>query len=77
MSFWVSPGINADWMEAKGDRACLVEPRPTKPSLRAPHTEKHVAADLEKDGDFLFGKTELIGAQFPAPGTWIGLQPAE
>ncbi|RDW74888.1 hypothetical protein BP6252_06030 [Coleophoma cylindrospora] len=74
MTFWVSPGINADHMAAVDGRACLVEPIPKKPSLYAPPTDRHVAANLTVDGGFLFGKQELIGTQYPAPGTFIGLQ---
>lgn len=76
MLFWVSPGINADHMRAVGGRACLVFPVPQSPSYTPPHTERHVIANLTVDGDFLFGRQELIGTQFPAPGTFIGLQPA-
>jgi hypothetical protein len=74
MTFWVSPGINADYMHAVDGRACLVDPRPDTPSLTPPPTERHVAANLTVDGDFLFGRQELIGTQYPAPGTQLGLQ---
>jgi hypothetical protein len=70
MTFWVSPGINADRMQAVDGRACLVTPTPETP------TERHITADLVKDGGFLFGRQELIGTQYPEPGTQIGLQPA-
>ncbi|KAF9871879.1 hypothetical protein CkaCkLH20_10511 [Colletotrichum karsti] len=76
MTFWISPGINADHMAAVDGRACLVEPTPETPSLIPPPTEKHVIADLGKDGHFLFGDKELIGTTYPAPGTWEGLQSA-
>ena len=46
-----------------------------EPSLYAPRVERVVEADLVNDRDFVFGKQELIGAQFPAPGELIGLQP--
>ncbi|VUC37252.1 unnamed protein product [Clonostachys rosea] len=77
MTFWVSPGINADHMEVIDGRACLIEPTPDKNSLIPPQTDRYVAADLAKDGGFLFGNRELIGTQYPAPGTWEGLQPSE
>jgi hypothetical protein len=76
MTFWVSPGINADHMQAVDGRACLVTPTPETPSEFPPPTERHVTADLAKDGGFLFGQQELIGTQYPEPGTQIGLQPA-
>ncbi|RSL61911.1 hypothetical protein CEP54_005983 [Fusarium duplospermum] len=75
MLFWVSPGINADHMHLVDGRPCLVHPRPTKPSLYAPRTERNVDADMVNDSVFLFGRQELIGAEFPAPGESMGLQP--
>lgn len=77
MIFWVSPGINANYAKAVDGRQCLVNPVPNGPSLYPPPTDRHVIADLEKDGDFLFGHQELIGTTYPSPGTWVGLQPAE
>ncbi|KAJ3543177.1 hypothetical protein NM208_g3712 [Fusarium decemcellulare] len=77
MMLWVSPGINADYARVVDGRECLVDPRPDKPSLYPPVTDRHVIADLEKDGDFLFGQQELIGTKYPSPGTWVGLQPSE
>ncbi|KAH6720615.1 hypothetical protein BKA61DRAFT_652022 [Leptodontidium sp. MPI-SDFR-AT-0119] len=73
MTFWVSPGINAHYMEARDGRACLVDPQPTVPSLTPPEMERHVVANLTKDGLFLFGRQELDGTSFPAPGTLEGL----
>lgn len=75
MVFWVSPGINADYMHVIDGRVCRVQPTPMEPSLYAPRVERVVEADLVNDRDFVFGKQELIGAQFPAPGELIGLQP--
>lgn len=75
MLFWVSPGINADHMHVVDGRPCLVQPTPTKPSLYAPHIERVVDADIVNDATFLFGRQELIGAQFPDPGELVGLQP--
>lgn len=76
MTLWISPGINADSMEVVDGRACLVESRPDKPSPTPPHTDRHVPADLAdpKENSFLFGKTELFGTTYPAPGTFEGLQ---
>nr|WCO08185.1 RNase T2 protein [Pestalotiopsis microspora] len=75
MVFWISPGINADHMQLVDGRPCLVQPTPGSPSMYAPHTERHVDADLANDREFLFGDQELTGFQFPAPGELIGLQP--
>ncbi|KAJ4208231.1 hypothetical protein NW759_013666 [Fusarium solani] len=77
MTFWTSPGINADHMEVVDGRACLIDPPPDGPSLIPPPTDRHVIADLAKDGHFLFGNRELIGTAYPAPGTWEGLQSPE
>lgn len=60
-------------MEARDGRACLVDPQPTVPSLTPPEMERHVVANLTKDGLFLFGRQELDGTSFPAPGTLEGL----
>ena len=65
MSFWVSPGINAHYMEARDGRACLVDPQPDVPSEIPPQMERHVKADLQRDGGFLFGRQELDGTGFP------------
>lgn len=75
MTFWVSPGINADHMQAVDGRACLVDPIPSTPSRFPPVTERRHLADMDVDGKFLFGDLELIGTQFPQPGAEIGLQP--
>lgn len=77
MTFWTSPGINADHMEVVDGRACLIHSPPDEPSLIPPPTDRHVIADLAKDGHFLFGDRELIGTAYPAPGTWEGLQSPE
>lgn len=76
MTFWTSPGINADHMVVVDGRACLFEQPPEQPSLTPPRTDRHVLADLVKDGHFLFGEREIIGNVYPAPGTWVGLQPS-
>lgn len=73
MLFWISPGINADYMHAVDGRACMVNPIPTTPSEYAPLTDRRFSADLTKDRDFLFGHQELTGSTFPAPGTELGL----
>lgn len=74
MTFWVSPGINADHMHAIDGRACQIRPAPKTPSRFPPKTERRHLADMAVDGQFLFGNLELIGTQFPLPGTEIGLQ---
>lgn len=74
MVFWISPGINADYMEVVDGRVCMVQPTPSEPSLYAPHMERHVDADLVNDAHMLFGDQELNGVQFPAPGELLGLQ---
>ncbi|KAH6638496.1 hypothetical protein C7974DRAFT_307458 [Boeremia exigua] len=76
MTLWISPGINADYMYAVDNRACLVSPTSTTPSTRPPATERWHPADLNVDRDFLFGKQELTGNTFPAPGTELGVHPA-
>ncbi|KAF5007215.1 hypothetical protein FDECE_6449 [Fusarium decemcellulare] len=75
MVFWVSPGINADYMEVVDGRVCRVQPAPQEPSYYAPRIERVVEADLINDTVFLFGNQELVGIQFPAPGELVGLQP--
>jgi hypothetical protein len=75
MTFWISPGINADHMEVVEGRACLVSPAPEIPSRFPPVTERRHLASMTTDGGFLFGDLEIIGTQFPQPGTEIGLQP--
>lgn len=77
MTFWTSPGINADHMEAVDGRACLIANPSDEPSLIPPPTDRQVPADLAKDGHFLFGNRELFGTRYPAPGTWEGLQSPE
>lgn len=74
MTFWVSPGINADHMHAIDGRACQIRPAPNTPSRFPPETERRHLADMAVDGQFLFGDLELIGTRFPLPGTEIGLQ---
>ncbi|KAM0542564.1 hypothetical protein ACHAPJ_012735 [Fusarium lateritium] len=74
MVFWVTPGINADHMHVVDGRPCLVHPRPTKPSLYAPNSDRVSNADIVKDSAFVFGRQELIGTEFPAPGELVGLQ---
>ncbi|KAI9152342.1 putative FAD-linked oxidoreductase [Paramyrothecium foliicola] len=74
MTFWVSPGINADHMQTIDGRACLISPAPRVTSKYPPKTERRVIADMAKDGEFLFGNLELIGTRFPLPGTEVGLQ---
>ena len=69
MVFWETPGINADHMQSINGRACLVLPPPLTPSALAPPSDRVVTADLAVDGQFLFGSLELIGVEYPAPGT--------
>uniref|UniRef100_A0A8H7TLS1 FAD-binding PCMH-type domain-containing protein n=1 Tax=Bionectria ochroleuca TaxID=29856 RepID=A0A8H7TLS1_BIOOC len=75
MVFWVSPGINANYVEVVDGRVCRIQPTPQEPSIYAPGVDRVVEADLENDAVFLFGNQELTGIQFPAPGYLIGLQP--
>lgn len=73
MLFWISPGINADYMHAVDGRACMVDPIPTTPSEYPPLTDRRFSANLTTDRDFLFGHQELTGSTFPAPGAELGL----
>ncbi|PVH83979.1 FAD-binding domain-containing protein [Cadophora sp. DSE1049] len=73
MTFWISPGINAHYMEAMDGRACLVDPQPEVPSLIPPKMERSVTADLRRDGGFLFGRQELDGTTFPEIGVGEGI----
>ncbi|KAL1595301.1 hypothetical protein SLS60_009991 [Paraconiothyrium brasiliense] len=73
MLFWISPGINADYMHVVDGRACMVDSIPSAPSEYAPLTDRRFAANLTTDGEFLFGHQELTGSTFPAPGTELGL----
>ncbi|CAG9990958.1 unnamed protein product [Clonostachys byssicola] len=75
MVFWVSPGINANYVEVVDGRVCRVQPTPQEPSQYAPSMDRIVEADLENDTAFLFGNQELTGIQFPAPGDLVGLHP--
>lgn len=61
-------------MESVNGRACLVSQTPESPSFLPPPTDRHVAANMTTDGLFLFGKQEVIGTQYPDPGTMEGLQ---
>ncbi|KAK7420372.1 hypothetical protein QQX98_002795 [Neonectria punicea] len=74
MLFWQTPGINAHYMQSIGGRACLVFPPPLSPSVTAPTSDRVAPADPVTDAQLLFGSLELIGVNFPAPGTQIGLQ---
>ncbi|KAH7176736.1 hypothetical protein EDB81DRAFT_752055 [Dactylonectria macrodidyma] len=74
MLFWQTPGINAHYMQSIGGRACLVFPPPLTPSAVPPTSDRVAPADPAADAQFLFGSLELIGVEFPAPGTQIGLQ---
>ncbi|KAG6355634.1 hypothetical protein INS49_003596 [Diaporthe citri] len=73
MLFWISPGINADYMHVVDGRACMVDSIPPTPSEYAPLTDRRFSANLTTDRDFLFGHQELTGSNFPAPGTELGL----
>lgn len=73
MLFWISPGINADYMHVVDGRACIVDSIPPTPSEYAPLTDRRFSANLTTDGEFLFGHQELTGSTFPAPGTELGL----
>ncbi|KAK7709789.1 hypothetical protein SLS64_006030 [Diaporthe eres] len=73
MRFWISPGINADYMHVVDGRACMVDSIPTTPSEYPPLTDRRFSANLTTDRDFLFGHQELTGSTFPAPGTELGL----
>ncbi|CAI6100819.1 unnamed protein product [Clonostachys chloroleuca] len=75
MVFWVSPGINANYVEVVDGRVCRVQSTPQEPSKHAPGMDRVVEADLENDTVFLFGNQELTGIQLPAPGDLVGLQP--
>ncbi|UQC87185.1 isoamyl alcohol oxidase [Colletotrichum lupini] len=74
MVFWQTPGINAHYMQSIDGRACLVLPPPLTPSEVPPPSDRVVPADPVADAQFLFGSLELIGVNYPAPGTQIGLQ---
>ncbi|KAH7205240.1 hypothetical protein BKA60DRAFT_545490 [Fusarium oxysporum] len=74
MTFWVSPGINADFVQAVDGRACLVDPVPSTPSRFPPVTERRHMTNMTVDGKFLFGDLKITVKQFPQPGTEIGLQ---
>ncbi|KAJ4300816.1 hypothetical protein N0V90_002904 [Kalmusia sp. IMI 367209] len=65
MRFWVSPGINADYMQAKDGRACMVDPIPSTPSEYPPPTDRRFDANITADAEFLFGHQELTGSTFP------------
>ncbi|KAK7222534.1 hypothetical protein V2G26_010537 [Clonostachys chloroleuca] len=75
MVFWVSPGINANYVEVVDGRVCRVQSTPQEPSKHAPGMDRVVEADLENDTVFLFGNQELTGIQLPATGDLVGLQP--
>lgn len=74
MVFWQTPGINAHYMQSIDGRPCLVLPPPLTPSEVPPPSDRVVPADPVADAQFLFGSLELIGVNYPAPGTQIGLQ---
>jgi hypothetical protein len=71
MTFWVTPGINADQMEVVGGRLCkAANPAAAAASLTAPLTDsKNSASIMDKT---LFGTSEII-SDFPKPGTQVGL----
>ncbi|KAH7069057.1 hypothetical protein BKA63DRAFT_477810 [Paraphoma chrysanthemicola] len=75
MTFWVSPGINADHMHVVEGRACLRIPAPSRPTEYAPATERWHPVDMAVDGHFIFGDQEITGSRFPEPGAELGLQP--
>jgi hypothetical protein len=76
MTFWVTPGVHADHVQVIEGRVCRSKVNSQIPSHTPPASDKVMIADLGKERDFLFGRTELIGATYPAPGTQIGLQAA-
>lgn len=73
MVLWTSPGVNADWMHVVDGRACMVSPRPERPSKYGPETERRHAVDMSVDGDFIFGRQEITGQVFPVPGEEEGV----
>ncbi|KAK2623642.1 hypothetical protein QTJ16_006823 [Diplocarpon rosae] len=75
MTFWVSPGINADHMVAREGRACIVDPY-TQTSEIPPPLDRSVPANVTRDIDFLFGQQERDLRNYPTPGSWLGLQNA-
>lgn len=50
---------------------CRHCPRDAQPIPSA--TERQQLADMSVDGHFWFGDQEIIGTQFPLPGTALGL----
>ena len=72
MTFWVSPGINADHMEVIDGRLCKVaDVAVAEKKINAPLTDSKNSANLLDK--VLFGASEKI-SDFPAPGTLIGLR---
>jgi hypothetical protein len=76
--FWITPGVNADEMHVgKSGRVCVTgknHPEVSRSRI-APTADTDNEADMS-DFDAFFGKLELTGAKFPAPGTYEGLQKA-
>jgi hypothetical protein len=63
-------------MKVVNGRVCKAEAGAKSPSEAPPKADHSYIADLRKERDFLFGKTELIGYQYPAPDSYIGIQKA-
>jgi hypothetical protein len=63
-------------MRVINGRVCKAEAGAKSPASVPPKADHSYIADLGKERDFLFGKTELIGYQYPVPGSFIGIQKA-
>ncbi|QDS72850.1 hypothetical protein FKW77_007179 [Venturia effusa] len=73
MTFWVTPGINADLMEVVDGRLCRAkDPAAAVASPTAPLTDSQNLLDLNNKQ--MLGTSERI-SDFPKPGTQIGLAP--
>ncbi|CAG8952006.1 hypothetical protein HYFRA_00000742 [Hymenoscyphus fraxineus] len=73
MTFWVTPGIDAERAEFVNGRVCLVGNTTTNLMI-PPATDGAIAADLEAKRDSAFGGQEREWTKYPANGTWLGLQ---
>ncbi|CAG8975231.1 hypothetical protein HYALB_00011931 [Hymenoscyphus albidus] len=73
MTFWVTPGVDAERAEFVNGRVCLFGNTTTNLMI-PPTTDGAMAADLEAKRDSAFGGQEREWTKYPANGTWLGLQ---
>lgn len=74
MTFWVSPGINAEQWHVVGGRVCKVtSPVLVSKTSIAPATDYQTTANWIMDRELVFGTMDLV-EKWPPIGTMVGIQ---